>query len=166
VKPKRTQMARFPPLLVVMGVLAFPGCGGDEEPSVTQSTSPPLGRAPSATAPPADSPSRTAVPSPAEPGDRAVPGGERRVALPAAFTVRAGRFDPPSVSVPPFLAVQVSVADAEGRPRSVTIDAGRTYRLSVPAGKRAFVTIPGQPPGRYQVRSGAARAALVVGAES
>jgi hypothetical protein len=88
------------------------------------------------------------------------------VGLQAAFTLRAGRFDPPSVGVPPFLAIKVSVADAEGRPRSVTIEAGRTYRLSVPAGKRASVTIPGQPPGRYQVRSGNARATLVVGAES
>ena len=159
-------MARFLALFGAIGGFAFSGCGGDEEPAATQSTSPPLGRAPSATAPPADSGARTATAVPSEPGGRAVPGGERGVALRAAFTLRAGRFDPPSITVPPFLAIQVSVADAEGQPRSVTIEAERTYRLSVPAGKRASVTVPGQPPGRYAVRSGGASATLVVGGES
>jgi hypothetical protein len=165
-KSRAREMARSLALFGAMGGFAFSGCGGDEEPSATQSTSPPVGRAPSATAPPGDSRSRTATAVPSERGRGPVPGGERGVELRAAFTLRGGRFDPASITAPPFLAIQVSAADAEGRPRSVTIEAGRTYRLNVPAGKRASVTIPGQPPGRYPLRSGAARATLVVGAES
>ena len=164
VKPGRVQMDRFAAVLVVIAALAFPACGGDDEPPATQRTSPPVGRAPSATAPPADSPSRTAARP--QPGGRAAPGGERRVELRADFTLRGDRFYPASITAQPFLATQIRVADADGRPRSVTIEADRTYRLSVPAGKRASVTIPGQRPGRYAVRAGAARATLVVGAES
>lgn len=162
-KPRRPEMARFLALFATIGGFAFPGCGGDEEPAGTQSTSPPVGRAPSATAPPAGAPSRTVKGRPERPpGGRRVPGGEQPVRVRAAFTLREGRFYPSTVTVPPFLAVRVSVAATDGQAHSVTIEAGRTYQLRVPAGKRASVTIDGQPPGRYPVRAGEARATLAV----
>jgi hypothetical protein len=69
------------------------------------------------------------------------------------------------VSVPPFLAVRVSAAAADGRSHVVTIAADRVYRLAVGPSRRAAVVLPGQRPGRYPVRAGGARATLVVGGE-
>jgi hypothetical protein len=94
-----------------------------------------------------------------------VAGGERRVRVGATFTVRAGRLAPRVVSVPAFLAVTISAAAVDGRAHVVTIAADRVYRLRVPRGGRASVVVPGQRPGRYAVRAGAASASLVVGGE-
>ena len=85
--------------------------------------------------------------------------------VPATFTLRGGSLTPRSVSVPPFLAVQISVVATDGRPHEVRIAADRVYRLRVPAGKRASITLPGQPAGRYAVTADGARATLVVGGE-
>jgi len=145
-------------------LIATAGCGGDDDRTpVTGSTSPPLGRAPSATAPPgAGAPPAPAPVAPAEPP---AAGGSQRVRVPATFTLRGGTLTPREVSIPAFLAVQVSVAAVDGRAHTVTIAADRAYRLVVPAGKRASILLPGQVPGRYAVRSGAARAVLAVGGE-
>jgi len=151
----------FPAFLCAAALIAVAGCGGDEDRSpATGSTSPPLGRAPSATAPPGGE--RAAPPPRAEPPPA---GGSQRVRVPATFTLRGDSLTPREVSIPPFLAVQVSVAATDGRSHIVTIAADRAYRLVVPAGKRASVLLPGQPPGRYSVRSGAAGAFLAVGGE-
>jgi len=83
----------------------------------------------------------------------------------ATFTVRGGRLSPRVVSVPPFLAVRVSAATADGRRHEVTIAADRIYRLRVAPGRRAAVVLPGQRPGRYAVRAGRARSTLAVGGE-
>jgi hypothetical protein len=147
--------------LCLMGLV---GCGGGDEPGpTTASTSPPLGRAPSATAPPgAGGPATSA---PVGPTETPAAGGSQRVRVPATFTLRGGALTPREVSIPAFLAVQVSVAAADGRSHTVTIAAERSYRLVVPAGKRASILLPGQAPGRYAVRSGGARAVLAVGGE-
>lgn len=101
----------------------------------------------------------------APPAEPPAAGGSQRVRVPATFTLRGGGLTPREVSIPPFLAVQVSVAAADGRAHTVTIAAERSYRLAVPAGKRASILLPGQAPGRYVVRSGRARAVLAVGGE-
>lgn len=142
------------------------GCGGGDEPRGAQSTSRPLARAPSATAPPAGAaPSTVTAPAPRDRRDMAAPGGATAVRVPATFTLRGAKLSPQVVAIPAFLAVRVSVAATDRRAHLVTITADRTYRLRVPAGKRASVLLPGQRAGRYPVRSGSARAALEVGGE-
>ncbi len=145
--------------------VAVAGCGGGGERTATQATSPPLGRAPSAPAPPTQAaPSTVMVPKPR--GGGAVPGGQRAVRVPATFTLRGSRLSPRVVAIPPFLAARVSVAATDGRAHAVFIRADRTYRLSVPAGKRASFVLPGQRPGRYAIVAGSARATLAVGTEN
>jgi hypothetical protein len=145
--------------------MAAAGCGGgDERGPTTGATSPPLGRAPSATAPPGAGGPTAPAPQ-TRPAETPAAGGSQSVRVPATFTLRGGTLSPREVSIPAFLAVQVSVAAADGRTHTVTIDAERTYRLVVPAGKRASIQLPGQAPGRYAVRSGGARAVLAVGGE-
>ena len=163
-KPRADRTEGFAAFLCAAALIALAGCGGDDErPPATGSTSPPLGRAPSATAPPGGE--RAAPPPGAAPGEPPAAGGSQRVRVPATFTLRGDSLTPREVSIPPFLAVQVSVAATDGRSHTVTIAADRAHRLVVPAGKRASVLLPGQPPGRYPVRSGAARAFLAVGGE-
>jgi hypothetical protein len=88
------------------------------------------------------------------------------VRVPATFTLRGGTLTPRTVSIPPFLAIELSVADTGGGgPQTVVIDAERRFRLRLPAGGRASLTLPGQPPGRYPVTAGRARALLIVGGE-
>jgi hypothetical protein len=136
------------------------GCGGGG--GATSGASTPS-RPSTAAAP---SHGRTApAPPPRRARRHAVPGGERPVRVRATFTVRGGRLTPRVVSVPPFLAVRVSAAAADGRAHVVTISADRVYRLAVGPSRRAAVVLPGQRPGRYPVRAGSARATLVVGGE-
>lgn len=85
--------------------------------------------------------------------------------VPASFTLRGGRLHPAALRVQPFLAVTVTVAAQDGGSHAVEIDADRTYRATIPAGGRASIRLPGQPPGRYEVRVDDARAALEVGGD-
>lgn len=144
--------------------LSLAGCGGDDGDQAASPSAPPPRQAPSATAPPGEG--STAPGAPATPSeDGAAPGGSQRVRVPATFTLRNGTLTPPTVSIPPFLAIEVSVAAAGQGAETVLIAADRPYRLRVPAGRRASLTLPGQPPGRYTVTAGRARAVLVVGGE-
>lgn len=154
---------RLLPLSMLALALALAGCGGDDDSRSppTQTTSDPLGRAPSAPAPPG-APSTTA-PSPPDEGE--VPGGEQDARVPATLILRGGRFSPRTVSVPPFLAVALSVAATDGRAHTVVVATDPPRRLRVPAGRRTTILVPGQPAGRYAITSGAARAFLVVGGE-
>ena len=114
------------------------------------STSPPLGRAPSATAPP-DAAGATA-PAPQTPRPREPPaaGGSQRVRVPATFTLRGGTLTPREVSIPAFLAVQVSVAAADGRAHTVTIAADRA--LSPGRARRQARVGPAAGPGAGALR--------------
>ncbi|HKG16139.1 MAG TPA: hypothetical protein VKA96_00460 [Solirubrobacteraceae bacterium] len=143
-------------------VAAAAGCGGGGGGGGTSGASAPA--RPPTTAAPSQGPTARA-PARGRHRRRAVPGGERPVRIRATFTVSGGRLRPRVVSVPPFLAVRVSAASADGRAHVVTIAADRVYRLAVPRGGRAALLVPGQRAGRYPVRAGAARATLVVGGE-
>lgn len=157
VKIRRVGMAT---LAILAGAGGGAGCGGDDErPATTQSTSPPVGRAPSATTPPGEEP------APGRDRERPVPGGEEPVRVPASFTLRGGRLVPAVRHVPAFLAFRISVVATDGRAHALTIEADRTYRLRIPQGRRAAIRIPGQPPGRYPVRVNGARAIIDVGGE-
>ena len=113
-------------------------------------------------------PEPSAPPAPATSAPRQTNegGGEEPVRVPADFVVRAGRPRPRSVSIPAFLAVEVSVRNLDRVTRLVTVHTDRPYRLRVPPSGRAARLVPGQRPGTYPVTvSGGGRAVLVSGGE-
>lgn len=106
------------------------------------------------------------VKPPGEGGTKGGPGDEEPIRVAADLRLARGRFTPPSVSVPAFLAIALSVASRDGRAHTVTVTAGRAYTLKVPAGGTARVQIAGQRPGSYPIVSDdGARATLVTGNE-
>ena len=94
-------------------------------------------------------------------------GGSQQVRVPASFTVTAGgRLSPPTITVPPFLAVEISVRADDGKPHRIVLQTMPRHALQVAAGTRAAVRIPGLRAGRYPVTLDGRRAgALVAGGE-
>jgi hypothetical protein len=92
------------------------------------------------------------------------PGGVAHIRVPATFTIGSGgALNPPTVSVPAFIAIEVTLTSADGRGHRVDI-AGR--EVTVPANGRASLRLPGLRQGRYEVRvDGRPRGALVIGGE-
>ena len=94
-------------------------------------------------------------------------GGEEAVRVPATFTVVAGgRLTPPTITVPPFLAVELSLVAQDGGPHTLVLQTTPPHRLRVAAGSSAAVRIAGLRAGRYAVTLDGRRAgALVAGGE-
>jgi hypothetical protein len=71
------------------------------------------------------------------------------------------------VSAPAFLAVQVTVVSADGKPHSVVVESpDRQRKLTVPANGKASVLLPGLKAGDYPVEiDGKPRAKLIIGGE-
>lgn len=166
------QSAAFATALALM----VSGCGGGSArtagpaaPATTSTATTPPARTTAATTPTAT----TTTPAPATtPNRESAPGGagdEQGVRVPATFTFRRGRVaSPAQISVPAFLAVELTIVARDGRAHTVTIDAGgRRYSLSAPAGGRAAVRIPGLRGGAYPLLNGAGQVVgtLVVGGE-
>jgi hypothetical protein len=173
--------------LLVMGlpaVLALAGCGASSAPaSSTHAGASATTRATATTAPPAASSTaaRTATtPGPSTTpgagyggsststtGARRAAGGSQRVRLPATFRVEhGGALSPPSVSSPAFLAIELTVASADGRRHRIVLATPKPHRLAVPAGGRASVLVAGLRAGHYVIDvDGAPRGALDVGGE-
>lgn len=166
---------RLPALLGVLALLVVAsGCGGDSgagSSPTAPATSPdeattPTASAPAATQPPPDAtqPGTAPVAPPATTEPAA--GDEQAVRVPASFVVRDGGLRPRTITVPPFLAVELSVLSADGEGHRLVLRAQRPHSLSVGAGERAAVQIPGLRAGRYVVElDGRAAGALVAGGE-
>lgn len=175
------------PLLPLAAVaLIAGGCGDDD--ATTGSTSPtgptpavtgdgPVASTPAATVPPTDAvappPETTATTPPAgeddgrDDGGGAEPPAEEPVRVPATFAIRAGSLTPPAITVPSFLAIEVSVANPDGSERIVVVQTPRPQTLRVPAGERAAIRIPGQRAGTYEITlDGRAAGQLIVGGEA
>jgi hypothetical protein len=169
-------------LLAAAGALLAAGCGGG---STGTGTVAPTASAPDATAPPPDAtqpgtgpvtpppatatqPAQTQT-TPSSGGDDAsAGGGEQSVRVPASFVVApGGRLRPPTITVPPFLAVEISVRSADGRAHRLVVRTPTPQTLDVAAGGRAAVRIPGLHAGRYAVAldGRAAAGTLVAGGE-
>lgn len=158
--------------MAVLAALALTAsaCGGGNTGPGTEDQ--PTATAPEATTPPTDATqpgtaSTTPVPPPAKTQTEPDDGGEQAVRVPATFTVTAGgRLRPPTITVPPFLAVEVSLASDDGRPHTLVLQTPTPHTLDVAAGERAAVRIPGLRAGRYPVTLDGRRAgALVAGGE-
>jgi len=161
-------LARFSALAAL--ALAVTGCGSDGKPGRGTTAAPPATTSTAApttgstaTAPPS---ARTTATTPPPTAGSSAGGGSEPIRIPATFTLRGGRLRPATVSVPAFLAVEVSVRNLDGVPRVVTVVADRPYRLSVPPGGRAVRMVPGQRHGTYPVVvTGGGRALLIAGGE-
>lgn len=67
---------------------------------------------------------------------------------------------------PAFIAIELSMASADGKAHNVVLRTPTPHALHVPGGGRAAVFVPGLRAGRYPIKvDGAVRGALVVGGE-
>jgi hypothetical protein len=157
--------------------IALTACGGGNTGAGVATD--PTASAPEATAPPADATQPGTAPTTAatttapaqtetEPAGGADDGGgEQQVRVPASFVVtQSGRLTPPTITVPPFLAVEISIRSDDGKPHRLVLQTPVPHALQVAAGKRAAVRIAGLRAGRYAVTLDGRRAgALVAGGE-
>jgi hypothetical protein len=164
--------------VALLAALAVAGCGGGS--TGTGPTGEPTASAPDATAPPPDAtqPGTTAVTPPATTSTQTTPaggddggspddGGAEEVRVPASFVVApSGRLTPPTITVPPLLAVEISLRADDGASHTLVLRTPTPHTLRVAAGTREAARIPGLRAGRYPVMLDGHRAgALVAGGE-
>jgi hypothetical protein len=83
------------------------------------------------------------------------------------FKIESGdRLDPPTVSAPANLDIQLTLIAADGKVHHAVLRTIKPYPLTVPAGGRATVLLPGQRAGHYALDiDGRPRATLVIGVQ-
>lgn len=138
------------------------GCGSENRSAgaTTATTSAePTASIPKAPPPPADATTPSTVTesatTPTSTNPEQQPGGagdEQPIRVPADFRIGSGGMTPASVSVPAFLAVQVTIVSADGKAHTVVLATPKPRTIEVPAGGRASVRLPGLRPGRYALR--------------
>ena len=93
-------------------------------------------------------------------------GGSTNARVPATYVIRAGKVSPPVITVPAFLAIELTAVSADGRAHRVTLQARPAVTLSVPAGGRASTLVPGLPAAQYKLQvDGTPQARLTTGGE-
>jgi hypothetical protein len=154
-----------------LAIVALGGCGGDSgtvKPIPTVATAPPAATAAPQTAPTSPGNVQGTAP-PAGPSTNTGATPSEPIRIPATFIfTRPGRVDPPTVTIPPFVRVQLTLASRDGRAHTLALRSdGRTYTLRVPAGGRASTSIPGLRAGRYRLApvGGGPGATLIVGGQ-
>ena len=87
--------------------------------------------------------------------------------VPATFAIEGGgKLTPASVSIPAFLAIELTAISGDGRPHTMTVNGRVTVTLHVPPRGSASALMPGLRAGRYPVIvDGAKRGTLVIGGE-
>jgi hypothetical protein len=174
-------------VVATVGALAT-GCGGDGGASTTttQAAQPttqqppstmtgPVASTPDATPPPpptaTDAIPTSTVPSPPTnttptPQEQQGGGGEQAIRVPAAFVIRGGALTPPQITVPPRLAIELSVR-SDGQPHTVVLRTPRPKTLRVQANAKDSVRMPGLRAGSYAITlDGSSAGELVVGGEA
>jgi hypothetical protein len=132
------------------------GCGGSTTSTTTVTVTTPVASVPRGEpSPPPDATTTTQT------------GGDQQVRVPAAYTVVNGRLQPATITVPPFLAVEISVEAADGKAHHLLVRTPKSHTLTVAAGARAGVRIAGLKAGRYVVElDGKPAGALLVGGDA
>jgi hypothetical protein len=92
------------------------------------------------------------------------------VLTPAVFVFApGGHVAPPTITVPAFIAVEVTLISRDGRAHELALNAaGRRYSFRVAGGRRSTVRIPGLKAGTYRLSPvrGGPGATLVAGGEA
>ena len=85
--------------------------------------------------------------------------------IPATFTiVPGGSLNPPTITAPAHIPVQVTVVSGDGRSHTVLLGTPTRYVLAVPAHGRASVLVADLRIGRYALEvDGTSRGVLVIG---
>ena len=147
--------------LLVVAVLA--GCGDD---AVSVEATPEASAVPTEepTETPTASPSPTATEQPAPEEQEGGAGDEEAARVPVRFTVGPEGVDPPQVSIPAFLAIQLTVENTLDEPVVVRLDG--VEPITVNPGETATADLAGRRAGSYPIAFGdAGQAVLVTGAE-
>jgi hypothetical protein len=141
-------------LLLLTAALAAVGCGSDNEkkqgstgaqaqqptgaPADTSQDKAPTGK-PGTTRPEVQK---------TPPGKEPNAGDEEPIRSPAEFTGKGGRIQPPSIGVPPFIAVMVTLRSSDSRAYTLKV-AGHTLKAAPRSS--ASVSLPGIRPGKRYV---------------
>jgi hypothetical protein len=158
-------------ILLALLALAAAGCGGEDEPAPPAqpaATSTPAATA-TATASPAatETPAATASPTATatSPEDQEGGAGDEEAArVPVEFTVDGG-VNPPQVSVPAFLALELVVRNETSGPVTVQMPGAGPFEVS--AGDVLRERLEGRRPGSYEIDFGSAgKATLISGVEA
>ncbi len=163
--------SRGKPALGLVAAVLLSGCGGGKSDDATvgasrqggSATAPPTGRAPATSPPTATAPTRSTPTTHSG-------GGEEPIRVPVTLVFApGGGVDPSTVTIPAFVAIEVTLASRDGRAHLLRLKAGRrTYRLAVGAGKRETTRLPGLRAGTYRLPAltGGRSVTLVVGGEA
>lgn len=94
-------------------------------------------------------------------------GGAINARVPATYHLGSGgHLTPPTISVPAFIAVEITIASSDSAPHTVQVRTPVPHTLRVSGHGRAAVRIPGLRAGTYPVAvDGATRGALSIGGE-
>ena len=166
-----TDLVRAGLAAALAAALALAGCGGEDR---SADTAPPPPPTPSATQTPVatatESPTATPPPTatPESPEDQeGGAGDEAEARVPVAIIVRPGGVQPAKVSIPAFLALELSVRNRTTEEITVRIvGPERPAGTVVAPGATATKPLAGLRPGRYAIETGAGRrATLIVGVE-
>ncbi len=175
--------ARQLPLAALAAAALVAGCGDDDgdagsTAAVQQTQAPPAATEPTASAPDATPPApptatdaipTTTVPAPPRttptPAEEQGGGGEEAVRVPATFVVQGGRLTPPTISVPPRLAIELSLR-ADDAAHVLVLRTPQPQTLRVEAGGTASLRMPGLRAGSYEITlDGRAAGELIAGGE-
>lgn len=155
-----------PPAATFTGPVASTPDATQPPPQATEPLPPETEQTPGTTTPGATAPGAR-TPGERAPGGATAPDEGEPIRVPARFSARGGALTPPQITVPPFLAVEVSVASGDGRAHTVVVATPRPQRFDVPAGARGAVRLPGLRAGEYAIElDGRAAGTLVVGGEA
>jgi len=155
------------PLLALLVVAAVAGCGDDE--TVSAPTPEPEATAvvteePTPEPTPTETPSPTPTEQPSPEEQEGGAGDEEAARVPARFTVGPDGIDPPQVSVPAFLAIELIVDNR--LERSIVVRLEGAEPITAGPGSVARARLDGRRPGRYVVDFlSVGQALLVTGAE-
>lgn len=86
--------------------------------------------------------------------------------VPVRFVLAGGKLRPPAVSVPPFIAIELTIVSRERAARSLVLRTRPLHELAIPPNGAAKVTLRGVPRGSYRLTlAGETAGMLIVGSE-
>jgi hypothetical protein len=154
-------------LLALLVAAALTGCGDDETvsaPSPTPEATAVATETPTPSPTPTETPSPVATEQPAPEEQEGGAGDEEAARVPARFVVSASGIEPPQISVPAFLAIELIVDNRLERPLVVRLEGAEP--ITAGPGSVARARLDGRRPGRYVVNFlSVGQALLVTGAD-